>query len=978
MSGDPPPADASAFESARPEADLEGRLVLEAMRGALFGEKTKPVTVGRYELIERLGAGALGLVVAARDPELDRRVAIKLLPARVDSRKLLREARALARLSSPHIVSILDVGTYEPEDIGTLFGGDPGDPAGTGVWLAMELVEGTPLDQWGAQGPRPWQEVLEVYREAGQGLAEAHGSRIVHRDFKPANVILGHDNRVRVVDFGLARSPNLSFMTSADAAAAADDAALLRGLIGTPAYMAPEQHKGEEAGERADQYAFCVSLFEALYGDLPYPGPRYEDFTRQKTAGTPQFPTEPAVPAEIRRALERGLDPDPEQRFESVDTLLEALRVSQEDTPRANGRWVAGGLLAAGVVGAAWLVSSMEPECSVPTADPSQWEAQTASAVSALSASEVPYAKVAAFRAQEVFDARIEAWTEARRAACEVDELPPDREQCLVRAHRGLGAALEHVVALEGHNIANLEAVLDAVPDPAECAAAPRPAPGDQASDAVDLRHRLLVSQLDVRSGDVEAGRGASDTARTTADKLGFAPLSAEAALVAADNAWRAGDFDAAVAAATDAHELAEKADYVWAVSEAAALGLRVAAARGDDQLSTWFERADAAQGEGTTVVDLHLARAAAHAAQGKADDAIASYKAALSTDAIEAAPARTLRALGGLAHQMLAASRPDEAAEPAERALGIAESVFGPGHPKLVGALTTMGRVERARGRYADAESRLRRALELRDASGATEDRELGMLLLVLAEVKAEQGQGEEARQLLERAGALGEDRPPGVLAALCRVLLQQRDLEAAQQQCEAALEQQTARVPRDAESELTIEDMLGCVLLEKGDLEAAETRLEGALERAQKSLGPGHPKTAPLIIDLARLRKDQARPDDAVALLDRVVALAGTLGASHPDVVTAVVRRSAILAETKRADEALADVRAHAEKAGAELSPADRFELSFAEAVAQWHTGAKEEARTSARAARQEYAKSTGARQDRLARVDAWLAER
>ncbi|HET6585525.1 MAG TPA: serine/threonine-protein kinase, partial [Nannocystaceae bacterium] len=221
--------------------------------------------VGRYVLLERIGMGGMGIVYAAFDPELDRRVALKLLrgsagEARADLR-LLREARALAKLTHPNVVPVFDVGSAA------------GRP-----YVAMEFVEGQTLTRWLAARPRSQAEILRVFGEAGRGLAAAHAIGIVHRDFKPDNVLLGgsgDDGRVpaivRVGDFGLARPVTAtSSRTSADAIALPSDAdepldasPLTRvGLVlGTPSYMAPEQHRGEDATPATDQYALCVSLY---------------------------------------------------------------------------------------------------------------------------------------------------------------------------------------------------------------------------------------------------------------------------------------------------------------------------------------------------------------------------------------------------------------------------------------------------------------------------------------------------------------------------------------------------------------------------------------------------------------------------------------------------------------------------------------------------------------------------------------------
>ncbi|MBL9106737.1 MAG: serine/threonine protein kinase [Myxococcales bacterium] len=284
-----------------------------------------PARIGRFEVRGVLGAGGMGVVYAAYDPELARRVAVKVLRERQAGRedRAWREARALARLAHPNVVAIFEVGRHD----GRLF-------------LAMELVEGEPCDVWLRGRARAPGEVLEVFFQAGRGLAAAHGAGIVHRDFKPSNVIVAVDGRARVVDFGLARGlGGRAEAAAADRDVAADvDITLTRagGRPGTPRYMSPEQREGLAIDERSDQYAFCVALFEALAGDVP-------DATRSH----PVFARRPL--RRLHRALVRGLSADPAARYPTMAALCAALEAAMR--PR---RWPLAAAVA-GLVGSAAL-----------------------------------------------------------------------------------------------------------------------------------------------------------------------------------------------------------------------------------------------------------------------------------------------------------------------------------------------------------------------------------------------------------------------------------------------------------------------------------------------------------------------------------------------------------------------------------------------------------------------------------------------
>ena len=239
---------------------------------AADGGLTRGATVGRYVILKLVGRGGMGEVYAAYDPQLDRRVALKLLhhqaggdgSSRTARERLLREAKTIARLSHPNVVVVHDAGEIEGR-----------------VFIAMEFIEGHTLGAWLAAAPRGWREVRDVFLAAGEGLAAAHEAGFVHRDFKPQNVMVGRDGAVRVMDFGLA-SGAAALTEDGDAAVHREAAGVdVRGapvaltrtgmLLGTPLYMAPEQFKAHPAYARSDQFSFCVALHESLYGEHPFP-----------------------------------------------------------------------------------------------------------------------------------------------------------------------------------------------------------------------------------------------------------------------------------------------------------------------------------------------------------------------------------------------------------------------------------------------------------------------------------------------------------------------------------------------------------------------------------------------------------------------------------------------------------------------------------------------------------------------------------
>jgi tRNA A-37 threonylcarbamoyl transferase component Bud32 len=275
--------------------------------------------VSRYVVLSTLGTGGMGVVFAAYDPQLDRKVALKLLRSgkqynsRDAQQRLRREAQAIAQLSHPNVVGVYDVGTTSDGDL----------------YIAMEFVEGDTLKTWLQRWPRTWREIIEVFLQAGKGLVAAHSVGLLHRDFKPDNVLVGGDGRVRVTDFGLARSLMIEEETTKNPNAFTGrplhSALTATGtVLGTPRYMPPEQLLGPDIDARSDQFSYCVALYEALYGDHPLPGSTAVSMLESGDKALPP-PEDSPVPPSIARAVIRGLERDEDKRFPTMSALMTAL-----------------------------------------------------------------------------------------------------------------------------------------------------------------------------------------------------------------------------------------------------------------------------------------------------------------------------------------------------------------------------------------------------------------------------------------------------------------------------------------------------------------------------------------------------------------------------------------------------------------------------------------------------------------------------
>ena len=279
-----------------------------------------PHRVGPYSILRELGAGGMGVVYAAYHGGLDRCVALKLARYAANSaagrRALLNEAQALARLSHPNIVQIHEVGEHEER-----------------MYVAMELVQGVTLAEWQRAPGRGLRERIDAYRQVALGLRAVHDAGLVHRDFKPANAIVGFDGRVRVLDFGLARTSPRADRASARAPARWPSSPT-EAASGTPGYMSPEQYAGRELDARSDVFSLCAALWEALYDDRPFTGETYAELHASVIASSPpRIPARSEVPERLGRVLLRGLAVEPAERWATLDPVIAALSLDPASDP---------------------------------------------------------------------------------------------------------------------------------------------------------------------------------------------------------------------------------------------------------------------------------------------------------------------------------------------------------------------------------------------------------------------------------------------------------------------------------------------------------------------------------------------------------------------------------------------------------------------------------------------------------------------
>jgi tetratricopeptide (TPR) repeat protein len=844
---------------------------------------TRGTLIGRYIVVEQLGEGGMGVVYSAFDPELNRKIALKLVTSG-DQQRMLREAQALARLSHPNVVAIHDVGTAQER-----------------VFLAMELVEGDTLSAWLKAKPRTWREIVAMFRDAGRGLAAAHAAGIVHRDFKPGNVLVGQDGRVRVLDFGLARAadeaPELEpFARSSSRDLLGEDLTVTGSLMGTPVYMPPEAFRGEVVGEPGDQYSFCVALYEALYKERPF------DRNWLDPKDPPELKPPPAntsVPAWLRRVVVRGIERDITARYPSMNALLTAL---EADPARARRRVA---MIVAAVVGISGLVVGTailsRSSTAVAPGDPCAVAAPLAGTWGLPARVRMRAAFVAAggtavdaefARAATALDDIAKRWSDARAQACadtRERHIKPEaslllRLACFDRQQESLDGLVTLLERPDRLTVKQAARAVRRLHGPVECTNARAtfvepPAP-PIAPKVTELRKRLSQAQALRFAARTKEAIAQLMPLATEARQLGYAPLIAEVLLDLAQARMNAGDNDVeALLVEAERAAVASRADTLAARSVAAQY--RAANLNGKDPATSrdlenrardWVER------EGDLEAQAMFANAdgVAVVQRGDYEAAIKKYDRAIELDielmGSDSAEVLQLQQDRGLLLAML--GRYEEAAASQKAANDEMEHLYGDDSDDLSGGFDNYGTTLVWLGRYDEAWAVLQRADQMKSVS----DSNRGPVRCDLARVLIAQGKFDAAiascQDGLAKLRASGNDGTnlainEDPLAAGYLGAGRFNEALAQTRQCLADF-----RKVRDADGV----DMVACytlegtALLELGRSLEARTELERALK-----LQSGHPAgpgvTANLDYQLARAlvatnvdRVDRARARELV----------------------------------------------------------------------------------------------------------------
>ncbi|MBK8237363.1 MAG: protein kinase [Deltaproteobacteria bacterium] len=860
---------AEHLRGAAPDDSIERRVVLARVRAELVAAVSTPQRIGRFEILRRLGAGAMGTVYAARDVELERRVAIKLLHDASDAEARLRkEAKALARLRHPHIVSVFEIGSFEGR-----------------THVVMELVDGSDVGAWLRAAPRSWREVLAVFLQAGQGLAAAHAAGTVHRDFKPENVLVGEDGSVRVADFGLARHRTPTGFAALESRGPATTGSR-DGAVGTPAYMAPEVIAGERAGPHSDQFSFCVALWEALFGERV-----------GSTAATSVFALPPPatgrVPPRVRLVLRRGLALRPESRWRDMDALVDALART------LRRRWSPLAVACALPLGFA-LLSGSEP------ATPPPCDAQLLSAAwmdDEREALRDHYARAfdgdGARTSQFVvgrIDARVAALDQRRGVACRVlgrggadpeVELAQRQLACLERAELQLAATVEQLQLMSREALLYAAPVL---PDGGEIAVCDDRSllehelevPEDRLHDQLDLLRRLWRAGAVAVTGDSAAARAELTALVEQARALGHAPTLASVLVEQGRLLHGDGDDVAALAALREAVIEADRggADGVRAVA-LALMSSRLADAHDFEGARHALAQADALRLRLSTLPawmaasgELRLGYVE-NAASGPAA-ALPHYQRALELARAGGEDAFFMRmdALSGLGAVEIELMRIDDARAHLGELLAVVGDRFGDEHPDYGRALQELASCDLRVGNLEDAEIGYRRALAIRMRSVPASALAVAPLRMNLAIAMAARGRNREAldefRGVLKvLEGARGSDDGE-VARVLVNMAFTHHDLGEDEQGLAAATRALAIRERRlGAEHPATgaAHQAVALTASALGHVQEAESHFRRAIEIAERV--EGTPARFEPLLGLGELLLAQGRDVELVALV-------------------------------------------------------------------------------------------------------------
>jgi len=840
--------------------------------------------IDRYVVISELGAGAMGRVYLASDPELDRRVAIKLL-RHVDAHgehdvRLRREAQALARVAHPNVAAIYDVGELDDH-----------------LFLAMEYVPGGTLSAWLAKAPRSWREIVRVFEGAARGLAAVHACGLVHRDFKPDNVLLDDRGVAKVTDFGLVA------IAAEQSGGLADTDPVVSltatgAVLGTPAYMAPEQLAGGVVDARSDQFGFCVALFEALQGERPFQGTTIAEIKRAYET----TPKRGGLPRWLHRVLVRGLATAPAARFASMDELALALSPARRTRRRLAAVGAAGVVLAGATIAFA-ATRTHAAACTAGTDLDAVWNPAARQRLDqAFASTRAPFAGDVARSVGDVLDRYATRWRVSYAEVCEATRvrgtqsvaLMDRRTSCLAAREHELATLVEvfdHATPAVAEHALDLAALL---PPLARCDDPPATATGAPMLGGV----RSIAAATRVRAeGAMDLGQFA-EAERQTAELAASAAmvhdpvLAIQAQLVRAQ--LEASENKLGDAAATyertiaDADRARDDFDRAWAWAKRVyvlANAGKIAAAEAEIPL------AQAAVDRAGTSPDLaelwDTARANVFYLRGHVEPANKLY-----SDAIARARARSdKRSVSELLHANAIAigdtSDPAHSLALERESLALATELYGARHPQIATRERQIAHLLGIEGKFPEALAQAEDAHAILLAAYGPDDAKTAITDVSLGHALRKTGKLDDARAHVVHALAIlrahaGDQYVSDALRELALIERQAKDFTKAlayQKEAHAMVE---ASLGPDADGLVASFQTLADLDRDLGKPRDAEVALRAGLAIGERT-APHNPQLGLFYSELAELRVEANDARAAVPLYQRAIAqLAGST--SHP----------------------------------------------------------------------------------------------
>ncbi len=851
---------------------------------------TEPQRVGRFVVLRRLGAGAMGIVYSAYDEELGRRVAIKIL--QIDPHdslrraRLQREAQAMARLSHPNVVHIYEVGEYDGQ-----------------IYIAMEHIAGRTLSAWLGEARRSWQEILAVFLQVGAGLAAAHRASLVHRDVKPDNILLGKDGHAVIADFGLARHDS-PVAPVAPVASVIDDTATLdiddpvdeqnirltdpHTLIGTPAYMPPEQHLGKLVDARSDQYSFCVSLYESLHGVLPFTADTRAGLVLQITRGAlPAWKRGGRVPRWLDRTIARGLAADPAARWESMDALLAAL---SRTTWRR--RWRIAVAVAFGAVLATLVnvvvqrtIAGVQACEDIDLKVTRIWGASERKAVeAALLATGLSHAPDTWERVEAGLDIYTSRWKTTYLDVCEGTTARSEQASsllrlkltCLDRQLSELRALLQVLASADATIAENAVYAVASLPDQQECTDVARlerasEVTGEATLEQIaTLQEQMTNARALERAGHYQRALDSTLAAQALARRFDDGPYRSRALLLQGELLDRLGKYTLAEQALVDAYWTAEAhADDDVKLGAATVL---VSVAEQQARYSEGHQWGRA----GLAIVQRTRLQTAQHAELLNALGGLAISEGKLDAASMHHAEALQLRRqIFGEAHPTVATSLNNlgivydlrrhhpRALEYYQRALALQERVLGEEHPLLSSPLYNIGLTYYTLGDFEPARIAFERALQINRANLGDQHPKLAMTMLGLGEVHRSTHTYARAEELnasalaiFERAHGAGHPMCAYASMNLGRVLLETGRPQQAIPRFERALAIWARNLAGPQEMAEARAALARARWQSTGDRDAARTLARMAAQDFRRATPPNETEAAELEAWIATLR--------------------------------------------------------------------------------------------------------------------------